>query len=31
METYDAKQELITNKDILVKELEEAGAVVTLK
>lgn len=27
METYDAKQELIADRNILVKELEEAGAV----
>ena len=27
METYDAKQALITDRDILVKELEEAGAI----
>lgn len=27
METYDAKQALITDRDILVRELEEAGAI----
>lgn len=31
METYDAKQALITDKDILVRELEEAGAVKNTK
>ena len=27
MNTYDAKQALITDRDILVRELEEAGAI----
>ena len=31
METYDAKQALITDKNILVRELEEAGATVEVK
>ena len=31
METYDAKQELIADRNILVRELEEAGAIKNIK